>query len=110
MESLSGVRPGAGDGVRRSLKERGLLCGMNEEGGAAIDAGLEQAHALLGGDPALHDHVVEFFAQELVHHALVSAGDLNKVGQRAYRGHAFSESAGLEQAADGVSCSSCDCE
>ena len=64
------------------------IVGMDEEGGAAADVGLEEVHAGVGGVPGLHDDVVELVAEELIDYALVFAVDFEEVGQRAYGGHA----------------------
>ena len=80
----------------------GMVLGVNEEGGAAIAARLEQADALFGGAPAVDDQVVEFIAEELVDHAFVLAADFEEVSEGADWGHAFAQRAGLEQAAHGV--------
>ena len=80
---------------------------MNEEGGAAIDVGLEQAHAFVGGVPAFDDDVVELVAQVLVDDAFVLAFDFEEVGERADGGEAGAAGAGgmavgAEEFADGV--------
>ena len=59
------------------------VVGMDEEGGAAGDVGLEQAHAGVGGVPGFDDDVVELVAEELVDDALVLAVDFEEVGERA---------------------------
>ena len=83
------------------------LCvvGVDEEGGAAGDVGLQEMHACVGGVPALDDDVVELVAEELVDDALVLAVDFEEVGEGADGGHAVGVllvGVGLEDVADGV--------
>ncbi len=83
-------------GVTR-LEELALRIGVDEEGRAAI-ACLQQPNALFRDAPALHHHVIQLFAQKLVHHAFVLAAHLNEVRQRANRRHGGTERSRLEQA------------
>ena len=88
--------------LQRARLECGGVFRMDEEGGAAVGAGLEQVDALLGGGPAIDDEVVEFFAEEFVDYAFVLAADFKEVSERADGRHAWAERAGLEELAHGV--------
>ena len=69
--------------VERKLRLR--IFGMDQEGRAAIDVGAQQAQAFIGGIPRLHHDVVQFVAQEVVDHVLVTVFDFEEVGQHAGR-------------------------
>src|SRR5271170_8302713 len=56
---------------------------MDKEGCAAIDIGLQQAHAFICRVPAFHHDVVKFIAQEFVDHALILAVNFEKIGECA---------------------------
>jgi hypothetical protein len=57
--------------------------GVDEEGGAPSDVGLEQANAGIRGVPAANDDVVEFIAKKLVDDGFIAAVDFEEVCQRA---------------------------
>ena len=76
--------------------------GMNQESCAAIDAGAQHAQAFIGGVPGFDDDVVQFIAQEVFDHALVTRLDFQEVGEHAYGREAAVHHAGLKQAADGL--------
>ena len=67
----AGLRAGGLGGIEGELGLR--VVRMHEEGGAAIDVALQQAHAFVGGVPAFDDDVVELVAQVLVDDAFVLA-------------------------------------
>ena len=71
--------------------------GVNQEGGSAIHAGLEQSNALLGSPPAFHHHIIQLLAQKLVHHGLMLAAYLKKICQRAYRRTSWSKRTRFQQ-------------
>ena len=89
MQSRRGTTPcrGLASRLRGDAFDEGEcglgVVGMDEEGGAAGDVGLEQAHAFVGGVPALDDDVVELVAEELVDDVLVLALDFEEVGEGA---------------------------
>jgi hypothetical protein len=68
---------------------------MDEECGAAIDAGLEEANTLFGGSPGFDYEVVELFAKELVDYGFVGTIDFKKIGKRADGGEVDAERAGF---------------
>ena len=108
VEHLDGIlqrnQARAGDCVRGlDGWSGGSVGGMDEERGTAVDAGLEQANAFLGGAPGFDDNVVELFAEELIDYGFMRAADFKKIGQRADWCEVGAKRAGLEQAADGVS-------
>ena len=74
---------------------------MDQERGAAVDAGAQHAEAFVGCVPGLDDDVVEFVAQEVFDDAFVARLDFEEVGEHAYRSEAALHHAGLEEAADG---------
>ena len=94
MASRSGVTPGSFTAARRSFEELALRIGVDQECRAPV-AGLQQPHALFRVAPALHHHVIQLFAQKLVHHAFVLAAHLKKVRQRAHRRHAWPSAPGF---------------
>ncbi len=101
----AGLRAGGLGGIEGELGLR--IVRMDEEGGAAIDIALQQAHAFVGGVPAFDDDVVELVAQIFVDDGFVLAVDFKEVGERADGGEASAASAGgvavgAEELADGV--------
>ncbi len=86
----AGLRSGGLGGIEGELGLR--VVRMDEEGGAAIDVALEQAHAFVGRVPALDDDVVELVAQILVYDAFVLAVDFEEVSERADGGEASATS------------------
>ncbi len=90
VHSLFGV--GASSQIRNGCG----IVGVDQEGGAAIDSGLEQVDAVLGCRPAIDDEVIELFAKKLVDYAFMLAGDFKEVGERAHGRLAGTERAGLE--------------
>src|SRR6266568_7509884 len=72
---------------------------MNEEGGAAIDAGFEDADAFFGSIPTLDYDVIQLVAQKLVDHSFVRTANLDEVGQGAYGGHSVGEGSRLQETA-----------
>ena len=88
----AGLRAGGLGGIEGELGLR--IMRMHEEGCAAIDIALEQAHAFVGGVPAFDDDVVELVAQVLVDDAFVLAFDFKKIGERTDGGEASATSAG----------------
>jgi hypothetical protein len=84
----SGERSGGGrSAVRGFVEDEGKLglrvFGMNQEGGAAVDVGAQQAQAFVGSVPGLDHDVVQFVAQEVFDHALVARLDFEEVGEHA---------------------------
>jgi len=75
---------------------------VNQKRGAAIHARLEQLNTLLGRHPALHHHIIQLLAQELVYHILMLAAHFDEVRQCAHRRHALRQRARLQQPPDGV--------
>jgi hypothetical protein len=61
---------------------------MDEEGGAAVDGGAEEADAGFGGLPVFDDDVVELVAEEVVGDGFVLAGYVEEVGEGADGGDA----------------------
>ena len=81
------------------------VVGVDEEGGAAADVGLQEVHACVGGVPGFDDDVVELVAEELVDDAFVLAVDFEEVGERADSRHTVGVlfvGIGLEDVADGI--------
>ena len=75
---------------------------MDEEGGAAIDAGAQHAQAFVRGVPGFHHDVIQFVAQEVFDYALVARLHFEEVGKHANRGEASVHDAGLKEAANGL--------
>ena len=75
------------DVMHRLVEVEGKLClrifGMNEECGAAIDVGAQQAQTFVGSIPRLHHDIVQLVAQEIIDHMFVAIVDFKKVGQHA---------------------------
>ena len=78
------------------LEELALRIGVNQECRPAV-AGLQHAHAFFRRAPAFHHHVIQLFAQKLVHHAFVLAAHFNEVRQRAHRSHRRPQRSRLQQ-------------
>ena len=74
---------------------------VDEEGGAAIDAGAQHAQTFVGGVPGFDDDVVQFVAQEVFDHAFVARFDFEEIGEHAHGREASVHDARLKQAADG---------
>ncbi len=86
LEGNDGI--GVGDVMHRLVEVEGKLrlriLGMNEEGGAAIDVGTQQAQAFVSGIPRLNDNEVQFVAQEIVDHVLIAVLNFKEVGKNAH--------------------------
>src|ERR1035441_4882810 len=65
----------ATDGVVAPFEKAALGGIVNQEGGASIDARLQQPYALFGSSPTFDHDIVQLIAQELVDHAFVLAAD-----------------------------------
>ena len=96
MASRSGVTPGSLTRAVTRLEELALRIGVDQERRAAI-ACLQQRTPSSADAPALHHHVIQLFAQKLVHHAFVLAAHFNEVRQRAHRRHGGTQRSRLEQ-------------
>src|ERR1017187_5202674 len=93
----------ATDGVVAPFEKAALGGIVNQEGGASIDARLQQPYALFGSSPTFDHDIVQLIAQELVDHAFVLAAHFKKIGKRAHGSHILAQRTGLEQAAHRVS-------
>ena len=56
---------------------------------------LQHAHAGIRRVPALHHHIVQLIAQELIHHAFILPIHLQKVRQRPHRRHSVRNVSGI---------------
>src|SRR5690242_3178962 len=79
-------------------KARLRILRVHQEGGAPVHIAAQQAQAFVGGVPGLHHNVVEFVAQEIFHHVLVTVFDFQEVGQHARGSQPALHAAGLKQA------------
>ena len=83
--------------ARLRTAARAFMRRMHQEGRPPIHSGLEQLHALLGRHPALHHHIIQFLAQELVHHILMLAADLEEIRQRSHWRHSLGQRSRFQQ-------------
>ncbi len=80
-------------------RELGLrVLRMNEECGAPIDIGAQQAKTFIGRVPRLDHDVIQLVAQKIFHHALEARFHFQKISQHADRSQPALHHARLKQA------------
>src|SRR5215469_14025551 len=72
---------------------------MHKERRAAVNIATEQTQTFVSRVPRLHDDVIQFVAQEVVHHMFIAVFNFEEVGQHASRSTSTAHCTRLEQPA-----------
>jgi len=71
---------------------------MHKESRSAVNVSAQQAQAFVGRIPRLHDNIVQFIAEEVFHHLLVTRINFQKIGQNSRGSVSTLQGARLKQA------------